>query len=93
MSLRQWSAVKDRMRFTSLFSLTILAFEVSEIEGLLREQGDDDDDSITPSVDSTDSDSSMESLDDDLVPEMISMLVVQHISRNEPIAATRDAMA
>jgi hypothetical protein len=55
MWLRQWSSVKDRMRFKSLFSLTILAYEVREIEGLLREGDDDDDDSITSSFDSTES--------------------------------------
>jgi hypothetical protein len=49
MSLRQWSSVKDRTRFKSLLSVTILAFEIREIEGLLRqvEQQDDDDDSIS----------------------------------------------
>ena len=36
MSLRLWSSVKDRMRFKLLFSLSILAFQVREIEGLFR---------------------------------------------------------
>mgnify|MGYP000099281479 CR=1 FL=1 len=48
MSLRQWSSVKDRTRFKSLLSVTILAFEIREIEGLLRqvEQQDDDDEAV-----------------------------------------------
>ena len=80
MSLRQWSSVKDRTRFKSLLSGTILAFEIREIEGLLRqvEQQDDDDDSMS-SVGSVDTDSSVESSNDDLFPEMLCVLsILQH---------------